>query len=383
VPRALPTAARLRRAAVARAFARPAPLADALARLGFVQVDPIRAPARAQDLVLRHRVAGYRAGDLERAYPALDAEEDLLYAYGVAARATWRLLHPRAGAATHAASGLAAEVLAFVRGAGEAHPQTVAETFGATRERNAWGGQSRATTRALEQLHHAGLLRVARRANGVRVYAPARPTPETPMAADERARELALLIAALFAPVPERSLRALLAPVLRRAAGGGPGAAAAVAALARSGALASGEVDGVRYLWPDGDAANAAPETRADAGVPPGRVRLLAPFDPLVWDRRRFEHLWGWPYRFEAYTPAPRRQFGYYALPLLWGDRVVGWANLTWRGGHLAAHLGFAGARPVGRAFARALEAELDRVRRFLAPPGSASPDGAAPGART
>jgi uncharacterized protein YcaQ len=46
---------------------------------------------------------------------------------------------------------------------------------------------------------------------------------------------------------------------------------------------------------------------------PPARVRFLAPFDPLVWDRRRFEHLWGWPYRFEAYTPAARRTRGYYA----------------------------------------------------------------------
>ena len=51
-------------------------------------------------------------------------------------------------------------------------------------------------------------------------------------------------------------------------------------------------------------------------------VRLLAPFDPIVWDRRRFELLWGWPYRFEAYTPVAKRKLGYYALPLLWRDRV-------------------------------------------------------------
>ena len=49
-------------------------------------------------------------------------------------------------------------------------------------------------------------------------------------------------------------------------------------------------------------------------------VRLLAPFDPVVWDRRRFEVFWGWAYRFEAYTPAPKRVRGYYALPLMWGD---------------------------------------------------------------
>ena len=56
---------------------------------------------------------------------------------------------------------------------------------------------------------------------------------------------------------------------------------------------------------------------------------LPQPFDPIVWDRRRFEHLWGWAYRFEAYTPEAKRQFGYYAMPLLWGDRVIGWVNLA------------------------------------------------------
>ena len=61
-------------------------------------------------------------------------------------------------------------------------------------------------------------------------------------------------------------------------------------------------------------------------------MRLLAPFDPVVWDRRRFELFWGWAYRFEAYTPAPKRKLGYYALPLLWRDRVIGWGNLSLRG---------------------------------------------------
>ena len=66
----------LRRAAAARTFFPPTTLPRALDRLGFVQADPIRAPARAQDLVLRHRVAGYRAGDLERRYEELGVEED-------------------------------------------------------------------------------------------------------------------------------------------------------------------------------------------------------------------------------------------------------------------------------------------------------------------
>ena len=62
---------------------------------------------------------------------------------------------------------------------------------------------------------------------------------------------------------------------------------------------------------------------------PQDAVRLLTPFDPVVWDRARFQVLWGWTYRFEAYTPASKRKRGYYAMPLLWRDRVIGWGNLS------------------------------------------------------
>ena len=56
---------------------------------------------------------------------------------------------------------------------------------------------------------------------------------------------------------------------------------------------------------------------------------ITVPIDPVVWDRRRFELLWNWAYRFEAYTPVPKRRWGYYVLPLLWRDRVIGWANAS------------------------------------------------------
>src|SRR5207249_7892482 len=86
---------RLRGHAISNSLFSPATLKAAVRRLGFVQADPIRAPARAQDLILRHRVKGYRAGDLERRYAALDVEEDYLYAYGFLSRPIWQLLHPR------------------------------------------------------------------------------------------------------------------------------------------------------------------------------------------------------------------------------------------------------------------------------------------------
>jgi len=95
-------------------------------------------------------------------------------------------------------------------------------------------------------------------------------------------------------------------------------------------------------------------------------VRLLAPFDPVVHDRTRFELLWGWEYRFEAYTPIAKRKLGYYAMPLLWRDRVIGWANVAVKNGALECDIGYVCSKPGERAFARELEEELDRFRGFL-----------------
>src|SRR3954466_3282000 len=85
----------LRRYAISRSLFKPTTLPKAIARLGFVQADPIRAPARAQDLTLRHRVTNYRAGDIERRYPKLPIEEDFFVNYGFVPRDVHLLMHPR------------------------------------------------------------------------------------------------------------------------------------------------------------------------------------------------------------------------------------------------------------------------------------------------
>jgi uncharacterized protein len=85
----------LRRYSIALSLFKPTTLPKAIVRLGFVQADLIRAPARAQDLTLRHRVVDYRAGDLERRYPRLVIEEDLFINYGFLPRDVRVLMHPR------------------------------------------------------------------------------------------------------------------------------------------------------------------------------------------------------------------------------------------------------------------------------------------------
>ncbi len=96
------------------------------------------------------------------------------------------------------------------------------------------------------------------------------------------------------------------------------------------------------------------------------RLYFLAPFDPVVWDRRRFHLFWDWEYKMEAYLPAHKRRRGHYAMPMLWGEQVPGWINLKVVEGRLQHDLGFAGQRPRGRAFRLALDEALDRMQAFL-----------------
>lgn len=362
----------LRRYAVARSLFPPTTLRRALARMGFVQADPIRAPARAQDLILRQRVKGYRAGDLERQYEALGVEEDFFINYGYVTREVQGLMHPRPEerAAAQGTRALAKPewkrerlLLDFVKRRGVVHPRDVEAHFAQGRVRNYWGGSSHATTQMLDALHYRGKLRVVRREKGIRLYATHRHETAPLDEAARRARIDALVdvVVNIYAPFPGTSLSYYVrrlryaVPQWEKEING---------ALRRARErLAHARVEGVDWYWPDQEDPRRA--------IAPERVRLLAPFDPVVHDRTRFEILWSWVYRFEAYTPAAKRKLGYYALPLLWRDRVIGWGNVARDEGrrtpNLNADIGYvAGKAPRDRAFKRELEAELERMREFL-----------------
>ena len=343
----------LRALAIAHSLFPQTTLTEAVARLGFVQADPIRAPARAQDLILRQRVEGYRVGDLQRSYAELELEEGMLYAYGFMPRDTWFCLHPRRSLPR--LRKLEREVLAAVPELAPAHPKQLTARFGSKRVRNAWGGTSQATKRALEALHRRGALRVVGRRQGVRLYGPAPPVPPVP--ARQRLRELARRVLHVFAPARRAYVRGILGR-LGRALLDAQAGRAALAELVQSGEWREATVEGEVYLLPA-----EAPSPKA-----PPRVRVLAPFDPLVHDRARFEHLWGWAYRFEAYTPAAKRVRGYYAMPLLWRDRVVGWVNASQATGAFEAEIGYVRSPPRSAPFRRALAAELEQLEAFLRP---------------
>ena len=255
---------------------------------------------------------------------------------------------------------MAQEVLDFVRKHRVVHPREVDAHFQHGKTRNWFGGSSNASTQLLDGMHYRGLVRIARREGGVRVYTAAEPrtdTGERDVAAAMDA--LVDVIVRKYAPLPEPSLRSLIAH-LRLAAPQWEHERrdAFRRAIAR---LPSAEIDGQRWYWPDGE----SPRSRRHE--PDDAVRLLAPFDPIVWDRPRFERLWGWGYRFEAYVPAPKRVRGYYALPLLWRDQVIGWANAATRDGRLTVHPGYVSGRaPRDSGFRTAFQDEVARMARFL-----------------
>jgi hypothetical protein len=355
-----PTLADLRRYAIARTLFKPTTLPKAIHKLGFVQADPIRAPARAQDLTLRHRVLDYRAGDLERRYARLRIEEDFFVNYGFVPHATHQLMHPRTPRTVWPTSrrAQAQAVLEFVRERGIVHPREVDAHFAHGKARNWFGGSSNASTQLLDEMHYRGLVRIARREGGVRLYAARADHP----AVDDPAAAFDALIDVVvhkYAPLPAASLGQLVSHLQ----GGAPQwRLDRNAALKRAKArLANARIDGVEWFWPADD--NPASKRHA----PDDAVRLLAPFDPVVWDRRRFEHFWGWAYRFEAYTPAAKRVRGYYALPLLWREQVIGWGNLSAATGTLVSEFGYqSGRAPRDKAFRVGLDEELARMNAFL-----------------
>jgi len=357
----------LRRFTVARSLFKPTTLKRALHRMGFVQADPIRAPARAQDLTLRHRVKNYRSGDLERLYAKLGIEEDFFVTYGFVTRAVQALMHPRSDTSVPAGDfrpwpaarrKQAKLLLDFVRERGAVHPREVDDHFSHGTVTNYWGGSSSATTQLLDAMHYQGLLRVARRENGIRIYSAHQHEPAPTRSADARIDALVDVVVGIYAPLPSASLSFFVRHRLRFAVPQWDGELKSALQRAKQ-RLSHTRVDGVDWYWPaDEDAALRTPQDT---------LRLLAPFDPVVRDRARFELLWGWVYRFEAYTPAPKRKLGYYALPLLWRDRVIGWGNLSVKNGELKSEFGYVASHPPrDRVFKRELEAELDRMRTFL-----------------
>jgi uncharacterized protein YcaQ len=306
-------------------------VAAALAHHGFVQLDPINVCGRMHDLILRNRVAGYRENDLLRHLhgpvvdggPALRAPERSAFEHyfpggGILAAfplEAWPLLTPsmeeRARRTRGYASRLSAEeerlarrILSEIE---ERGPLTGDDIAHDGRAVTAWGSRGRLVKTVLDKLFFHGRVLIAARRAFRRVYdLPGRVLPGTVLssprpAPDDVARGLVLL-----------RLRQRRLATLRRTE----------LPLVRD-AVREVRIEGCPTCYclsEDAPALSAA----ADRGRRDGAPRLIAPLDPLVYDRRLTAALWDFEYTWEVYTPAAKRVRGYYALPVLAGERLAG-----------------------------------------------------------
>jgi uncharacterized protein YcaQ len=309
-------------------------------QLGYVQVDSINVLERAHHLILGCRVRGYAPAKLERLLKRRrlfehwthDASAIPLEWYPnwqvrflrsrerILANAWWR---QRVGdRAEEVVAGVLERIRAEgpLRSADFEHPR--GEGAPGQGPAGAWWGW-KPQKAALEFLWHTGALAVAGRVNFHKVYDLA-----------ERVYPDAHL---LPAPDPDRHREWACATALERLTVATPRELAAFwdalepgeAAAWCQAALAGGRIEKVEVEDRAGGAVRTAcalagwRERLAALPEPEPGMTLLCPFDPILRDRARTQRLFGFDYRFEAFTPEARRQYGYYVLPVLEGDLLV------------------------------------------------------------
>jgi uncharacterized protein YcaQ len=333
----LAEARRIALAAQGFGVARPARAPDAadlvamVRRLGGLQIDSVNVLVRSHYLPAYSRLGAYDVAVLDRA--AYGGRRRALFEYWgheasllpveLQPLLRWRMDRARAGVGMWAGvtrigrerAALCASVLAEIESRG---PIGVSELGSAGQRRGGWWGWSEGKA-ALEWLFWTGQVTTHSRRRFERVY-------------DLTERVLPARILAAPTPAPEEAQRRLLAVAIR-ALGvatardlrdyfrlSAADAAARINELVEAGALQPVAVEG----W----SSQAFLDPSAATTTPVAVRALLSPFDSLVWERQRTERLFAFRYRLEIYTPAHRREHGYYVLPFLLGERLVARVDL-------------------------------------------------------
>ncbi len=310
-------------------------------RLGFVQLDSINVVERAHHLILGSRLRGYRPSLLAR---LLERERRLFehWTHDASAIPTvwfphwrYRFDHYRTVVARRAwwrerMGGDARTVLARMRASLERDGPLATRDLrdpdpgqgGAAAGSGSWWGWSPRKA-ALEYLWLTGEAAIAGRRGFHKLYdltarvlpeaaRLARPTPRAHLdwacrtALERLGAATAEEIAAFWKAVPAAAVRGWCAAAVQR------------------GELTAVAIEGGDGSAPRAGFAAAGWQERVAAPRSATRIRLLCPFDPILRDRRRTLRLFGFDFRFEAFVPAAERRHGYYVMPLLEGDRLVG-----------------------------------------------------------
>ena len=361
--------------------ATPKALLALVTRMGFVQLDSINYVERAHHLTLFSRSDGYRREHLAR---LLERDRSLFEHWTHDASAVpsewfahWKPRFARAGARIRGnrwwgerMGGDAEKVLDAVRERiareGPLRSQDFEHERGASQAWWGWKPQKA----ALEYLWHTGELMVARRERFQKVYdLTERVFPElhrAPAPTEEEHTEWACSTAlerlVVATPKELADFWASIGPARAREWCGRAAREGRVVPIVVESSGAESKPKPA-YAAPDWES------RLARQPAPPARTRLLSPFDPVLRDRARAGRLFGFDYRFEAFVPEPQRKFGYYVLPVLEGERLVGRVDPKFERSEGALKIRRVfwepDARPT-RARVRGLEEAAERLARFL-----------------
>ena len=308
-----------------------ASVAAALAHHGYVQIDPIAICGRMQDHILRNRVDDYREGDLMRHLHGADgaprapadrtAFEHHLPSTGILValeRSAWPHLLSAMEARTRRAGAwsgrlspreqeLATRIHAEITARGPLGSDAVADD---RRAPAVWGSATLVKS-TMQKLFFHGRLLIASRDRGRRLY-------------DLPERVLPASVLAARAPDPDETRRweILLRFRQRRLVTLKRGELPFIEDLVLP--IRVGDHPTLHLLKSDRSLLASEIENQNSKFENPHPVRLLAPLDPLIYDRTLTRRLWDFDYTWEVYTPPAKRKRGYYALPALAGDALVG-----------------------------------------------------------
>ncbi|CAM2948509.1 DNA glycosylase AlkZ-like family protein [Rariglobus hedericola] len=344
-----------------------ASIAGVLAHHGYVQIDPINVCGRMHDLILRSRLSEYREGDLLRFVhgesASLAAEQRTAFEHHlpstgilvvlensawpylqVAMRARSRRAGAWSGKLTAREAELAPRLLAELSARGPLGSDMIDDPRAGVRT---WGTATLVKA-TLQKLFFHGRILIARREAGRRLY-------DLP----ERVLPAAVLRQGAASPDEVARWETLLKLRQRRLTPLKRGELAHVADLVQP-----IRVEGAPLLYAlrsDAELIERAAGGITSAGA--ASARLLAPLDPLIYDRTVTRALWGFDYTWEVYTSPLRRRRGYYALPLLSGDALVGHVDpkADRKAGKLQAV-----SREVKRGYTKAANVALKELARFL-----------------
>ena len=315
--------------------ARPSSVMDVVARLGSLQFDPLEVPgARNHDLVLHARIERYERAWCEALLYGPDRRLIELYNKSLNILPITELPHFAVAWERSAAwhdGGILTEqapvVDAVIQRLGAEGPLTTAAFASDHGHTIDWSWAPTRTSRAvMEALFAVGRIGVARRDGNRRYYdlieriVPAELLAERASTEDGMTHRLLSRYRATGMTTAIGTQSEVM-----YSAGSQPERVARTARLVDEGELLPIEVDGlkrVQYIIADEE--HILDETEATDSLGDPGVSFLGPLDPLVWDRKMLRALWSFDYLWEVYVPQVKRRWGYYVLPILWGDRFVG-----------------------------------------------------------